>query len=104
MVTTMQQRYTLPTPHQGVFFHVFVTHAETGKKAYIGCFHTEEEAKQHAIEAVGIEGIYDIHRSNSYDSARAKQEYKYKKFDKSGNLWDNLKPIRNIRKGGDTNG
>ena len=87
-------------PRQGMWFHCFVTNAETGKKAYLGAYQSEEEARQHSIEAVGIEGNYDIFQSRHYDQSIVKQEYKHKKFIENGNLWGNLKPIKNLgRKG-----
>lgn len=87
-------------PTYGMFFHVFVTNPDTGKRGYIGCFNSEDEAKQNAIEAVGIEGDYTIHPSRHSDPRVAKQEFRFKKFKDSGELWDTLKPMRNIRRNG----
>jgi len=97
-MTTMQQYQHPITPQRGMFFHVFVTNTETGKRGYIGCFNSEDEAKQNAIEAVGIEGEFTVHPSTHRDPQIVKQEFKFKKFKESGKLWNELKPIKNIRR------
>jgi hypothetical protein len=93
-------RYFQPSKqmHGNIFWHVFVTNSDTGKQGYAGCHPTEEQARQIAIEAVGIEGDFYIHRSFSRDPATAKQEYRFKNFKKTGKYWESLKPIRNTRK------
>lgn len=98
----MEERQQQVTPHRGLWFHVFVTKEDekTGqlKQGYAGCHITEDTARQIAIEAVGINGEFYIHRSYSRDPATAKQEYRFKKFKDSGKYWESLKPIRNVRK------
>lgn len=94
----MEERQQQVTPHRGLWFHVFVTNSETGKQGYAGCHASEEQARQIAIEAVGIEGEFYILRSTSRDSQVAKSEYRYKDFKKTGKYWESLKPIRNTRK------
>ena len=101
MVTEMEQyqQYRMPAQHRGMWFHVFVTNPENGKQGYLGPYNTEDDARNKAIEAVGIEGEFVVHRSMHRDSAVAKQEYRHKKFQESGKLWETLKPIRNVQKG-----
>ena len=94
----MEEHQQQVVPHRGMWFHVFVTNSETGKQGYAGCHVSEDQARQIAIEAVGIEGEFYIHRSTSRDPATAKQEYRFKKFKDSGKYWESLKPIRNTRK------
>lgn len=91
------QRQTIPRRH-GMWFHVFVTNPDNpDKRGYIGCFTTEDSARQAAVEAVGIEGDYTIFPSIHQDSSVAKQEFRFRKFRESGDLWKQLKPMRNIR-------
>lgn len=105
MVNTMQQHYIVPKPHFGKWFHVFLTKSDDpAKKGYLGCYETEEEAKQFAIEAVGVEGNYTIYPSDSRDSARVKQEFRHKRFSGGEDYWETLKPMRNIRKGNTNHG
>lgn len=89
------QPHIIPRRH-GMFWHVFCTNAETGKKGYLGAYSSEAEATQHAVEAVGIEGDYEVFQSRHRDSSLVKQEYKHKKFVEGGDLWKNLRPIRNL--------
>ena len=98
MVATMEEHQQQVVPHRGLWFHVFVTNPDTGRHAYMGPYNTEDEAKEHAISAVGIEGDYKIFRSVHRDSQVAKQEFRHSNVNETGKLWEALKPIRNIRK------
>ena len=94
---TMQQH--IEPQRRGMFFHVFVVNKDTDRRAYLGAYNSEETAKQYAVEAVGIEGTYDIFPSVHANPVIVKQEYKHKKFSEEGNLWKQLRPMRNIHKG-----
>lgn len=91
------QPHIIPKRH-GMWYHVFVTNSETGKRGYLGAYSSEDEAKQYAVEAVGIDGDFTVFSSIHRDSAVAKQEYRHRKFTETGDLWGTLKPFRNVRR------